>query len=65
MNANVIPTYATMALVLMQLDLTSVTAIQASSLATTMTALVYVPISFTINDTIESFVGLLTCSSYA
>lgn len=49
----------------MQLDLTSVTAIQASSLATTMTALVYVPISFTINDTIESFVGLLTCSSYA
>jgi hypothetical protein len=62
MNANVIPTYATMALVLMQLDRTSVFAIQASSSATTMTALVYFSINFTVNDT-TAFVGILKCHS--
>jgi len=49
MSANVIPTYATMALVLMRLDLTSAIVIQASSLVTIMTALVYSLINLTVN----------------
>jgi len=49
MSANVIPTYATMALVLMQLDLTSAIVIQASSSVTIMTALVYSLLKHTVN----------------